>query len=242
VRAVLAFLLTSPLLPAQDRDVYHNAHGWYSYFGDHPIGDSKWRLHVEGQWRRHDVITRWQQLLLRPGVNFAVNPNLVLSGGYAYVLSYPYGDPPASRARTPEHRLWEQALIRYRAGNLPWSTRLRFENRFLGVLAAGSNRVERFRYENRLRAMQRVNVPLSDKTYLGLSDELWFFIPPYQSRSRFDQNRAYAAVGRRFGPNWDVEIGYLHQLIRLRSGLAWESNHTLIVSLISRHPFRRSRD
>ena len=45
------------LATADDRKVDHNAHGWYNYFGDHPIGGSKWGAHLEGQYRRHDVIT-----------------------------------------------------------------------------------------------------------------------------------------------------------------------------------------
>ncbi len=33
-----------------------NTNGWYNYFGDHPVSE-RWGVHLEGQWRRHDVIT-----------------------------------------------------------------------------------------------------------------------------------------------------------------------------------------
>jgi hypothetical protein len=34
-------------------------------------------------------------------VNFTVNPKLMLTAGYAYINSYPYGETPLSRARLP---------------------------------------------------------------------------------------------------------------------------------------------
>ena len=86
------------------------------YFGDHPIGQSRWGVHLEGQWRRHDGFNRWQQLLLRPGVNFEVNKALLLTGGYAFINSYRYGAFPTLARATPEHRIWEQALLRYKTG------------------------------------------------------------------------------------------------------------------------------
>ena len=73
-RALLLALLSPLCLLPQDRVNDHNAHGWFNYFGDHPISDSKWGLHLEGQYRRHNVITQWQQLLLRPGVNYQLTP------------------------------------------------------------------------------------------------------------------------------------------------------------------------
>src|SRR5687768_12054866 len=109
------FMFTA-FLSAQDRVTDHNAHGWFMYFGDHPLGSSKWGVHLEGQWRRNAVISRWQQLLLRPAINYTLNNNVMLTGGYAYIRSYPYGEYPALRAATPEHRLWQQAMIRYRTG------------------------------------------------------------------------------------------------------------------------------
>lgn len=208
------------------------------YFGDHPIGGSRWGAHLEGQWRRNNGFNRWQQLLLRPGVNFSVNKNLMLTGGYAFINSYRYGEAPTVARATPEHRIWEQALIRYKTGKLSWSTRLRFENRFLGVRQGGTGPVDRYRYENRFRGWQRVTIPLSSKYYFTAYDELWFYVKPYVSASRLDQNRAYAALGRRFGPDWEVEAGYMNQAIWQRNGRTTELNHTLMITVVSRQIFR----
>jgi len=43
-------------------------HAWFNYFGNQAIS-KHWGLHLEGQFRRDDFGAKWQQLLLRPGVN-----------------------------------------------------------------------------------------------------------------------------------------------------------------------------
>ena len=45
------FIALAPLQAATD----DNAHAWFMYFGDHPIGTTKWGAHLEGQVRRADL-------------------------------------------------------------------------------------------------------------------------------------------------------------------------------------------
>jgi Protein of unknown function (DUF2490) len=239
LRLFWAACLVAVPLRAGDRPVEHNAHGWYNYFGDHALGRSKWGVHLEGQFRRHDVTNRWQQLLLRPGVNYEVSPKLMLTAGYAFIRSHSYSRYTASTPAAPEHRIWEQAWFRYRSGRTAWTTRLRFENRFLGATDAAGAR--KYRFENRFRAWQQVRVPLSKRLYVTAYDEVWFFVKPYVSNSAFDQNRAYGAVGVNLSPEWRVEAGYMNQALLHRSGAALESNHTLVISIFSHARFGRSR-
>lgn len=234
-RVLLFSLLAATGAEAEPRKTIHQPHGWYNYFGDHPIGDSRWGLHLEGQWRRHDVVLRGQQLLLRPAINFDVNKNLQLSAGYALARSYRYGEAPIA-AGNDEHRIWQQALLRYPQGKLRWSTRIRFEERFLERIGREPHQ-DKYRHENRLRLMQQVRIPLQGKTYVTAYNEYWTYVKPYVSRSSFDQNRAYAAVGWQLNPHWRVETGYMHQAILQRSGSVLESNHTVMVSLFSSAPF-----
>ena len=56
---------------------------------------------------------------------------------------------------------------------------------------------------------------------------------PYQSKSVFDQNRAYVALGFDLKPSLRLEVGYMNQLILVRSGNRMEYNHTIMVSLFS---------
>ena len=213
-----------------------NFNGWFNYFGDHPVGNSRWGVHLEGQWRRTDGFAKWQQLLLRPGVNFQVNPRLMLTAGYGFIDTFQYGEYPV-KARFPEHRLWQQAQLRSKTGKVTWTTRLRFENRFLGVMENGL--VRSYRYENRFRALQRVTVPVKGKVFLTAYDELFFYVAPYQSSSAIDQNRVYAAIGWRLKPFWNLETGYMRQTLLQRNGRVREANNTLMISVVSTAPFGR---
>lgn len=229
-RSLGCLVLFASTLPAQSD---HNANGWFMYFGDHPLGKSKWGLHLEGQWRRHDVVVNWQQFLLRPAVNYQVTKNLMLTGGYAFIETYRYGDYPA-RERFPENRVWQQALLTTKFLGRDWQHRLRLEQRFFGGYAA--------RYENRIRYMLRTNIPLpfgDRKYYLGLYDEILYNFGRDVAFNVFDQNRAYVALGRPIARDTRFEIGFLEQTIQQRNGRIFEHNHTLQVAIFSKIPFGR---
>jgi len=223
-RPLILLPLLSFAAAAQDRTIEHNLHGWYHYIGDHPIANSKWGVHLEGQFRRHNAITQWQQLLLRPAVNYQLTGRVLLSGGYAYIRSHRYSDYAAHGPATNEHRIWEQVRFQYGTKPVAWATRIRFENRFLGG-------PQGYRYENRLRLFQQATVPLSARTYMTAYDEFWVYIKPYTASSMFDQNRAYGAIGLRVRPGWRIEAGYMNQALLQRSGRVLEANHTLVFAI-----------
>jgi hypothetical protein len=246
----LVLLLVAPLVRAlaQPTERVHdtNFNGWYMYFGDHPLGDSRWGLHLEGQWRRHDVITRWQQLLLRPGVNYQVHPNVLLTAGYAFVNTHRYGDFPAAE-KFPEHRMFQQAAVSHRIGKAGLQHRYRLEQRFLGEVPAGApGNVERWRHENRFRYMLRGAIPFRGQTieegdwYLALYNEFFINFGRNVAANMFDQNRAYGAAGWRLGKFSRLEMGYLNQIVQQRNGRIFEINHTLQVALFSALPFGKN--
>lgn len=212
------------------------------YFGDHPLAaKSKWGLHLEGQWRRHDVVTRWQQLLLRPGVNYEVSKNLVLTAGYGYITTHRYGDYPTA-VPFPEHRIFQQALVKQPIGKWALSHRYRLEQRFLGekrALAGGAREFVRWRHENRFRYMFRIMHPIKGPWSVALYDEFFLNFGRNVASNVFDQNRAYAALAHSLGKSSRLEVGYLNQIVQQRNGRIFENNHTLQVAIYSTLPFGR---
>lgn len=209
----------------------NNANGWYMYFGDHAFGKSRFGAHLEGQWRRADLGLTWQQLLIRPALNFQLNKKVMLTGGYGFVDWHRYGDFPA-KEEFKEHRTYEQAQITQKFLGLDWQNRLRLEQRHILGYAA--------RYENRFRYMLRTNIPLPyyDKHYyIGVYDEIFYNFGKNVAANVFDQNRAYIALGRQMGHQTRVEVGFMEQTIQQRSGKVFEHNHTLQVAIYSRLPF-----
>jgi hypothetical protein len=220
-----------------------NGNLWLNYVGDHPLGEGPWGLHLESQVRRADLGEDWQQLLLRPGINYQISPTLSVSAGWAYVKTWPYGDYPVAHA-FPEQRAWQQVQHSFQALGLSWTQRLRLEQRWLGEMEQRADddwEVGNWRYENRLRYFLRTALPLveSGKTYLVLWDELFFNFGGNVSGNDFDQNRAFLGVGRDLGGDTRLEIGFLEQTLRRRGGQIREDNHTIAVWLLSKWPFGR---
>jgi hypothetical protein len=244
-----ALLATSPAAAqAPARVTRSNANAWLMYFGDHRLS-SALGAHLEAQLRRADVVTDPQQLLLRAGLNHYAAPGAMLSGGYAYVLTSPYGKFPSPVA-FPEHRAWQQLQLAHTAGPLAWQHRFRLEQRWVGQMAqagGGDPRVEVWRYTNRFRALTRGTLPLRGRTleprelYLTAYDELFVNFGRQVQLNVFDQNRAYAALGYRAGSAVRVELGYLNQRVFRANGREVENNHTLQAALYSTAPFARAR-
>lgn len=222
-----------------------NAHGWYMYFGDHPLSE-RWELHLEGQWRRHDVLSRWQQLLLRPGLNFKINDRLTLACGYTYFRNYPYGEFPREALET-EHRAYEDVEVSHGLGRVDSSSRVRLEQRFAAPREPDTNDVADWEYRNRVRYRLDVRVPLraasveASRLYLSFYDEVFVNWGANGGARALNQNRAYGALGVNLPGQGQtsLELGYLHQYLPQSNGRIVEHNHTLQVSVRSRLSFRR---
>lgn len=236
--AVFSLLITTIGASAADH-TESNQNLWLNYVGDHPFyTGSKWGLHLESQFRRSDYGEHWQQLLLRPGINYTISPALSLSAGYGWVDTYPYGDIRIPQD-FPEHRFWEQVAYNHKWLGLEWTHRLRLEQRRIGEVSAVTGDVTNWRYENRIRYMLRTAVPLSSdkKWYLALWDEVFFNFGTNVSMNYLDQNRAFIGLGRQLTPTTKLEIGFMEQTVQRRGGVVWENNHTAAVWLMSKWPF-----
>jgi len=219
---------------AQNRIQAHNPNAWFMYFGDHPIAKTKWGVHLEGQWRRHELGRNWQQWLVRPAVNYSVHPNIMLTAGYGFIQTHRYGDYPVAAA-FPEHRFFEQVQITQKIGRVNSSHRYRLEQRELGEMSGG--RVVRWRHENRFRYMYRVTIPVKGKWSIALYDEFMFNWGKNVAANVFDQNRAYAAAVYQFHKHARIETGFMEQTLQQRNGRVFENNHTIQIGIFSNLPF-----
>jgi len=236
---LLALVLATTVCRAQETDWNNNL--WFQYFGDHPIGTNGWGVHLEGQVRLADMGSRWQQLLARPGVNYEINPSVMLSAGYCFIEAYPYGGFPAPH-QFPIQAAWEQVLWRADFLGLRWVQRFRLEQRWIGVVLpqpGGGWAVDDWRYENRFRYMLRTTIPFKKQSpwYVAVWDEVFINFGENVVLNQFDQNRAAVALGRKLSKTVNLEVGYMLQTIQRRGGRIWEQNNTVMVSLVSTTPF-----
>lgn len=225
----------------------NNLNGWFMYFGDHKFSN-KWGVHLEAQFRRNEIITKPQQLLLRTGINYHFNSNVFATVGYGFVETYPYGEFPAKR-KFPESRIWEQIQIKNQIEKFEVINRFRLEQRLIKspVLIGNDYELAEATFTNRMRLLNKVSVPFKGKTiadksfYVTAYDELMVSFGKNVALNIFDQNRAYLAIGYKIPKIGRLELGYLNQILIKSDGKKVENNHTLQIGLSSTIDFYKKK-
>ncbi len=224
IKIIIAFLLGySQISFAQNSRLNTTSNiGWYNYFGTFKLS-KKLGLHTEYQWRRDNVITNWQQSLLRVGINYNLNPKVLLRVGYALIETFPYGEYPLNGLGRDftEHRIYEMLQLSHKEGIIDFSHRFMLEQRFVGRYSSTSMKKEdEFPLLNRMRYMFRVQAPLKgkeikDKTaYIAFYDEIFIGFGKNVNTNIFDQNRMGILLGYRFNRNVRIEGGYINQILQ----------------------------
>lgn len=214
------------LLLSQSRESVYNQIGWFTYVGDHKLCKN-WSLHTEYQFRRINYITNWQQSLARFGINYAIHPQIIFTFGYGQIETFSYGAQPIAvtekngSSQFPEHRLYQDILLKNPIDFLDISHRIRIEERWLGNYYNADNEriVDKWKFVGRLRYRIRIAMPLSGKTidekefYLHCYDEIFIGVGSNVGANVFDQNRINFGMGYKINKNLLVEIGYINQIV-----------------------------
>ena len=217
--------------------VQHSA--WVASFNTFKINE-QFSLHFDAQVRSTDERQAVQTLLLRPGINYHLNRNFSVTGGYAYIPNRRFVG--GASGLLAEHRIWTQMLYSHKLNRAAVGHRLRFEQRFIPNAVARSNKVEAdgFRDARRLRYFVRTILPLTKDRpfnkgfFLALQNEVFANVGDKSAVNGrfFDQNRLYGAAGYRLPNKTDVEIGYMNQYVRTRN--AHVNNHIIQLAFYRR--------
>jgi hypothetical protein len=243
-----SFLLF-PFFGFAQKNISNQYNAWALYTGNHRIS-SKVNLMTEYQWRRADGFKHWQQSLLRFGIEYVVNPKLSVMGGYAWVKTFPYGTQPILH-EFDENRLFEQLNLKDKVGPFEIQHRCRLEQRLLEQYAKNATndlvRVDPV-YRNRIRYRAMVVVPLSRKEmgdntlFLNVNNELFVGFGKGIAKNPLDQNRFIAALGWRFDPETNIQVGYLNQFVIKSNATDMERNHSLWISMVYNLDFTKMFD
>lgn len=231
--SALAFASLSLTSLFAQKQIDDQVHGWVAYQGNHKL-NSQFDLHTEYQWRRADGFADWQQSLARVGLDYKLNTNCSFSGGYGWILTYPYGSQPIAN-RTNENRLWQQVILKQRMGNFQVQHRYRLEQRWIDN-----------QFKQRMRYRAQVLIPLQksfvDKKqglFMNVNDEVFLGFGKGIGKNILDQNRFIGAVGYQFNKDFQIQMGYLNQFVIKTDGLHMERNHTLWTSVAYNFDFSK---
>jgi hypothetical protein len=223
VGLVQLFLLAYTAHGQNTRLKDRNSIGWYNFFGTFATG-TKTSIHTEYQWRRNNLLTDWQQSLLRVGINYQVNPKLQLRLGYGWIETFPYGRYPINALGRDftEHRLFQVATLTDKLGRVELQHRFMLEQRWLGrYTSPGLSKEDEYVFANRLRYLYRMQFPLKGKTigdrtpYMAFFNEIFIGFGKNVNENVFDQNRTALLLGYRFNGQFRLEAGYLNQSLQL---------------------------
>ena len=244
----LFFAVNVTALSAQNEDVVNQWNSWFMYFGNHRLTD-KWSLHTEYQWRRSDVVRYWQQSLARIGMDYRTGDNAMVTAGYAYIITFPYGKQPVDLA-ADEHRIWQQLILTQRSGRFHLQHRYRLEQRWIEKVVDdgdGNPVMDGRTYKNRTRYRLFAAIPFNQRTmgegawFIGLYDEVFLgFGKNVGKKNILDQNRFYAALGYQFSPRGNLQLGYLNHQVFKSDGLRRENDHTLQIALTYNMDWRKN--
>ncbi|WP_058518519.1 DUF2490 domain-containing protein [Legionella parisiensis] len=160
---------------------------------------------LETQERIGDDSSRFSQILVRPGLGYALTENLSIWVGYAWI----YTGIPNTSNPFEEDRIWQQLLWIKSNRYLTFTSRTRTEQRFLE-----NNPKTAYRF----RELIKISVPIKQYTKFSFvaSDELFLHKNNFVGKNSrgFDQNRFFIGFGYKINPITTTEIGYMNQYIR----------------------------
>lgn len=229
------YFLPLTLLHAQQ-----NTHtGWLASFNTFSINKS-WSIHLDVQLRSTDELSQVQALLIRPGINYNIKKNQVITAGYAYIPNRYFS--ATDNELLAEHRLWQQFIVWQPVKNTSIQHRFRFEERFVPKPATDNNDLytDEYSFSTRFRYFVRSIIPLSAQKagfekgmFTALQNEVFFNVTNQNNVNgkTFDQNRLYAALGYRVAKQFDIEAGYMWQFVEKKEGLGTTNNHIAQVAL-----------
>ncbi|TYZ09625.1 DUF2490 domain-containing protein [Hymenobacter lutimineralis] len=199
----------------------------------------RWGAFTEIQLRHSNASRLPRQNILRAGLAFYPAACLQLSAGYSYGQFYRAASS-AEATLLPEHRVYQQVLLRDYSSPVRMQHRYRMEQRWMhhpeGPRYGYGSRA---RYQLRLERSLRRNPKLEPGTpYVAASDELFFNLGRSARQQFLAQNRAYLALGYQAARYTALEIGYLYQVGQLDEYPETERNHTLQLALNFTPDFR----
>ena len=201
-----------------DRVIDHNSIAWGQVFSTVKVA-SKWDVLLEGQWRRTEGLRDPQQNLYRGAVQYRPNEAVSVAAGYGYIETFPYGDYPiAANGTFPEHRVFEQVVLKQAVHKLGVAHRFRVEQRWLGRRApAEERRMEGWTFLHRFRYQVRLQHPIASvgkaTLYGAAADEVFIGAGKNVGVNVFDQNRVMLLLGAKLSKHLSLEGGYINQTV-----------------------------
>jgi len=177
--------------------------GWHTLLLKHKI-NSKFTVKNELHIRRAQFYSNWQQLLIRPGLDYSLTDNTTLSAGYSFIRNY------SENGHALEHNVWEEIGLSNTVKSVGIKHRFRFEQRFSQTFIDDKyTHANRFRY--RLTLSKKVFQIKEDKPLKAVVfNELWLHTGNGIKPQSINQNWFYTGLSMPLNNTSTLSAGYLN--------------------------------
>lgn len=194
--------------------------GWLASFNTVKL-NNKFSLHTDVQWRSTHQWQHTQTFFVRPGLNYHLKKNMILTAGVGLFHNRRVLQNVSGYVN--EKRIWQQYLITHPAGSAVVAHRFRMEQRFIPKSTVQNNQLQnngtlftqRFRYFIRAVQPLQQQKKFTKGWFAAVQNEVFFNVGDNNALNNkvFDQNRLYLAMGYRLAVKADLEMGYLNQYV-----------------------------
>lgn len=226
---VLVLLFASLSFPNYAYSVEDDLGLWTPVWITQPI-NNKFSTLLEISPRFQGNITYFNQLFIRPAIEYKFSKNLSFWQGYSW---NPRFHPNYKR----EQRIWQQLLLEKEFKKYTLQNRLRLEEHFMQDVSG---------VPIKLRYRTGASIPLDKKKLwrLVLWDEIWLNLGNHFNgpQSGFDRNWIFTGINKRITDNVSLEAGYQLEYINRTSPTQDLLNHVIVINTYFFLPqFRKSK-
>ncbi|HBC02706.1 MAG TPA: DUF2490 domain-containing protein, partial [Aequorivita sp.] len=159
-------LFASNTLFGQNEDFTHSS-SWNTLTVKAHMNENLF-LKNEFNFRRTNFLQDWEQIVLRPSVQYKLDDGLTAAVGYTYIQNYSYAEF-STPINTRESNLWQQFFLKQDFKHFDISHRLRFEERFSEQVSSVDNlsAISGTDYSGRLRYRFIVSVPIFKEQHIS---------------------------------------------------------------------------
>ncbi|GAB4375882.1 MAG: hypothetical protein Kow0075_02540 [Salibacteraceae bacterium] len=175
------------------------------YGSNTAIGEGRWRIHFDAQYRDHQLLGDLDQLIIRPGIQYLHLPSRSsYTIGYAYFVFQDMGEPNNTIF---ENRIWQDIDLRQAVSRVQIRHRYRFEERF----------IENRPFSFRMRYSLMLDIPLNKPTieantwYLSFFNEVFINHRVSSFDPVFDRDWLFGGFGYRLNEKMALQFGYMNQ-------------------------------
>lgn len=208
---------------------------WYRYQNRLLFSDKwEWHSHIDNR-RFLDHGHLQHTWVFRTQPFFNISDKLAVSLSYVFFLQSPQDPENKSRLMVPEHRPFQEIVIKNDLGKFLIRHRYRLEERYFrkhggDQLLPGYNFNWRLRYQ--FQAQRKLFNWGEGKTiHLRLAEEIMINFGKSIVYNTFDQNRLSAALYMNFNRYFDVEAGYSHWFQQRADGKSFYNRHILRLAI-----------